>query len=143
MEHLALSFRKSLVNLKVDTDYYYLVNVLNSPNKFYFHIKVFVQNNKISNYSIHINGVNQHCMDLSIDGDPFDPRFFLFMEPNVAKFIKIRYDKECNTDANLARAEGTNMLLKTGLYLVNVFFPNVVKFRFEDYSARDCSEKQI
>ena len=72
-------------------------------------------------------------MDLSIDGDPLDPRFSIFMEPNVAKFIKIRYDKECNTDANLARTEGTNMLLKTGLYLVKVFFPNVVKFRFEDY----------
>jgi hypothetical protein len=141
MEHLALSFRKSLVNLKVDTDYYYLVNVLNSPNRFYFHIKVFVQNNKINNYSIHINGVKQHCMDLSIDGDPLDPRFSVFMEPNVAKFIKIRYDKDCNTDANLSRAEGTNMLLKTGLYLVKVFFPNVVKFRFEDYSARDCSQK--
>lgn len=63
------------------------------------------------------------------------------MEPNVAKFIKIRYDKECNTDDNLARAEGTNMLLKTGLYVVKVYFPNVVKFRFEDYSTRDCSQK--
>lgn len=68
MEHLALSFRKSLVNLKVDTDYYYLINVLDSPNRFYFHIKVFVQNNKISNYSIHINSVNQYCMDLRIYG---------------------------------------------------------------------------
>ena len=141
VEKLALSFRKTLDNLKVDTDYYYLVNVLNNPNRFYFHIKVFVQNTKITNYSIHINGINEHCMDLSIDGEPLDPRFSIFMEPNVAKLIKIRYDKKCNTDANLARAEGTNMLLRTGLYLVKLFFQNVVKYRFEDYSARDCSSK--
>jgi hypothetical protein len=142
-------FRNSLATLKVDTTYNYeIISVyredgIDVVSNFYFSIKVNIYNEHISGYSIKLYGKSENCVDMNIDGEPFDERFRDFVKPNIAKFVKIRYDKDCNISGNLHSASGTNHILQLCLYLVSFFFPNVTQFEFRDSSARKCSDLSI
>jgi hypothetical protein len=135
--------------LETDTKYNYIVrsiyknNDVDVESEFNFSIDVKVYNKRISGYTIKLNGISSDCVDMSIDGDPIDERFRDFVNPNIARFIKIRYDRDCNIAGNLHSASGTNHILQLCLYLVKLFFPNITHFEFRDSSARKCSDLSI
>lgn len=131
-------FHELIKNINNDTDFYYRIIDKKSKEQFNLHI----QAKKISgmtNISIHLNGLIKDCLDISLVYNVTDSRLSYFFNPNIARFIKVKYDHNCNNEGNLARATGTEILIKTGLYITKLLFPEIKKFILNDSSSHPCS----
>jgi hypothetical protein len=80
---------------------------------------------------IYIGGITAWCIECQI-----------IHNSNTANLVKIVYDEKCSLSGKFKRGQGTKELMALLLAYIHNNYPYIHNISFDDYSYRECSDKE-